>query len=136
MLVVERVVQTAEILAADRDGDAGRAGRLGRQLIEVFEAPGPGRKQRLVSLAKASTAAARPDRKDERKGGPPLPLLTEIVAVLVRSGRRERERRVANDEHSFMGQAREQLEILGFGARLRKLRPDRKSTRLNSSHLV
>ena len=77
-----------------------------------------------MSLAKAYAAAARPHCKDERKGGPALPLLAEIVAVLVGAGGGELERRIAYDEHGVMRQAREQLEILGFGARLRKLRPN------------
>ena len=121
MLVAERVVEAAEILAAPGDGDARLARRLGGQIVEMGQAPSTRGEESCVTPAHragVSRAPSGPDCKNKWPAGPALLLFAEVVAMRIRTGRRELKRRIADHEDRFMRQRSKSLQVWGLGARL------------------
>src|SRR5438034_10817470 len=124
MLVVERIVQTGEVLAADGDCDACRAGRFGCQLIEMCEAPGARCEQTVVTpphRGAVSGASSGPNREDKRFTSPALPFVAEVITVRIGTGRGEHKRRIADLEDGLVLQRRQGCESPRLCACHRKL---------------
>ena len=114
MLVAERVVEAAEILAARGDGDARLARRLRGQIVEMGKAPSTRGEESSMAPLRGGGArypTSRPNRKHEGQSGPALPLFAEIVAVSVGAGCRELQRRIADHEDRFMRQRGKRLQV-------------------------